>query len=213
MRIHVGVSLLVALILVGCASQPPGTRPDDMSASEHNDHAAAHEVQAKKHEAAYDPNAVASRPTSTTSQNFAWGTETYNPTAVHLEHAKQHHEVAEAHHKAAHALETFTEAECSEFPPKTRALCPLMSVVAAEADIEGGAKLTLKPGVPIQAVLAHMRCHHAFARHQGHEGMPGCPLYLKNLEFAVDGNSVTITSDDAATVNEIRKRSREHVGK
>lgn len=144
MRIHVGVSLLVALILVGCASQPPGTRPDDMSASEHNDHAAAHVVQAKKHEAAYDPNAVASRPTSTTSQNFAWGTETYNPTAVHLEHAKQHREVAEAHHKAAHALETFTEAECSEFPPKTRALCPLMSVVAAEADIEGGAKLTLK---------------------------------------------------------------------
>ena len=213
MKWFLGLTPLLALTIAGCAGQPPGSAPHDMSAADHKKHAAEHEAEAEQHEAAYDPNAEERRGGSSTFQDFQYGQEVYNPTSKHLGHAKEHQETAEAHRKAAEALESFTDGECAKFPPKTRSVCPIMSVVTAAEDVKGGAKLTLKDGVPTDAVLAHMRCHHAFAAQEGHKGMPGCPLYLKNLELNADGKSITITSEDTATEKEIRKRAKAHVHK
>lgn len=207
--------LLIVVFVAGCASQAPGTRPDAMSASEHRAHARAHESAAEQHQAQYDPDAEVRQSGSPTTSEFEYDIKTYNPTASHRYKAEDEREIAREHRTAARTLESYTAAECAEFPPATRPVCPLLTVVTREDDVPHGARLVLADGVPPKAVLDHMRCHHAFARENGYSGMPACPLYLEKVQMSLapDEKSILITSDDAATVKEIRRRARAHVAK
>src|SRR6266540_1637450 len=54
---------------------------------------------------------------------------------------------------------------------------------AQERDIAGGVRFVLAEGAPTEAVVAHMRCHFAWARSRGFVQMPGCPIYLKGISI------------------------------
>lgn len=88
-----------------------------------------------------------------------------------------------------------------------------MGQIEAVEDIDGGVRITFHDGVPMQATVDHMKCHFAFARTEGYEGMQSCPLYLEGVlvEARDDGRSVELTTDNAEAVEALRERSRAHL--
>jgi hypothetical protein len=207
--IRTGVLLGSLFVVAACSATTQGVRPNDMSAREHHQHAAAERREAAQHRARYDP--TASR-RSGGNHIAGFDSSEYNPTTRHIAMADEHREHAREHEQAARALEGFTKAECAEFSSEVRRECPLLTVVDAVLDVPGGARLAIHPGTNIGAVVAHMKCHHAFGREQHFESMKQCPLYLDDVEIAPgpDGQSVTLTSKDPATVRQIRLRARSH---
>lgn len=214
MRYPKAPAILVLLASGGCAAHP-GTRPDDMSASEHRDHAEHERSTAEAHDARYDPNAREPRGTATHSSELGfpeYGDREYNPTAVHLGHADSHREHAALHSAAAKALESFEDAECKAFRPAIRVVCPLLSVVTSVEDLPNGVRIALADGVSAGAVADHIRCHHAFGRARGFQQMDECPSYVPGLEVGVspDGKSVVLSSTKPAEGAEIRARAHAH---
>jgi len=205
---------IATLISDGCATAA-GTHPDDMSVAEHQTAARLNEKIASEEEAKFDPDATAVRPPPENYEEEFFPETVYNPTEKHLLHAKKYRDYARQHKEAAQQLEEFEEEECAAFPKSTRVKCPLIGNVERIEDIEGGVRLNFfGNSPPINAVAAHMRCHYAFGRKIGREGMPDCPLYLKNLEIRISGDrAIDIISSDTAVVEKIRKRSRNHIGK
>lgn len=152
----------------------------------------------------------------------ASGTQVDSMTAAeHREHARSHESRAapdvalgRAHAAAARELERFEEAECTKFEPLMRSECPFWYGVAEVEDIPGGALLRLRPGISADAVLEHMRCHHAFGRARGFSNMPACPLYLRGIELRPQGDhAVAIVGGDPSNVDAIRTRSRSHLSR
>ncbi|MFU8805604.1 MAG: hypothetical protein ACNA8W_17455 [Bradymonadaceae bacterium] len=211
------LTLAVALVFgVGaCSSQAPGTKPDDMSADEHLQHANKHEKMSEEHGDHYNPGAGTTRREASLSgeNDVFYPVEVYNPTEHHRDVATSHQRHAEQHRQAAQKLLSYEDNHCARFPAETRSSCPLMGQIKAVEDIDGGVRMTFHDGVPLQATVDHMKCHFAVARTEGYEGMPTCPLYLEGLsvETADDGKSVTLTTDTAEAVEPLRKRARKHL--
>lgn len=203
---------IVSFMLSGCATAS-GARPDDMSAAEHREAARRDEKKAAEEEAKYDPDAA--RGEQSWNNKIYFPEKIYNPTEKHQFNANEYKEYARQHREAAQKLEEYEVEECAAFPKSTRVKCPLIGNVERVEDIEGGARLYFFGDPPnIKAIAEHMRCHYAFGRKVGREGMPDCPLYLKDLDIEISGDrSVDITSNDAAVVEKIRKRSLHHVSK
>lgn len=202
-----------ALLVSACSSQAPGTKADDMSAEEHQRHAEEHQKVSDEHEEEYDPGARRVRedlPADPTRQSYR--VEVYNPTERHGTSAEQHKRHAEQHRQAAQELLTYEQEQCAHFPEETRSTCPLMGQIEAVEDVEGGARITFYDDVPLQAAVDHMRCHFAFARSVGREGMDSCPLYLEGVSIEVDteGHAVTLETDNSEDVESLRERSAEH---
>ena len=208
------IALIGLSLLVACSSQAAGTNPDDMSAEEHQAAAEAHEATAEKHAEDYDPEARTAGPPVSDDpfRGAVYGLETYNPTEYHHRMSERHQDHARQHREAGETLLAFEEESCGKFPAETRAECPLMGQVQAVEDVDGGVQLNFREGVSLAAVEAHMKCHFAYARTQGYEGMDSCPLYLRGLSIESDAEShtVTVTTTDSAVVESLRQRSREH---
>ncbi len=203
---------------VTCATTAPGSSPDEMSAEEHRAEAAAYTARAAEHQARYNSEAISRRRRrfpggqSLSGVDFSFSETIYNPTRKHLRHARERSEHARQHAAAARALEAYEQQECGLFPKATRVRCPIMDQVDRVENIEGGIRMTLVDKAPIDAVLAHMRCHYAYARTQGRKGMNRCPLYLQNIVITQVGDrelSITSTSDDVT--DEIRRRMADHI--
>lgn len=218
---------LCAAALMGtfaCSSFWGGEQMSETSVEEHEQEASVHEAKESAHEGHYDPNVSVelSRGTSQGREDqdkysindYNWGERRYNPTERHLEHAARHQQHASAHRKAAQALEQFEESECSAFPPETRALCPLIGQVRSEEEIPGGVRVRFADGVNVEAATAHIRCHLAFARARGYQGMDRCPLYIRGvrvLESDSDPGAVDLLADDETDVTLLREQVAEHV--
>ena len=72
--------------------------------------------------------------------------------------------------------------------------------------------MTFAAGTQVDAVLALMRCHLAFARAHGFGTASSCPLYVKGIDLRPGAGPVAeieIISSDRKTAEEIRLRSRE----
>lgn len=210
-------TLLVSLVLglAACSSQAPGTKPDDMSVDEHQAQAEAHEQMSEQHGEKYDADAEETRErVSSLPEADFYDIEVYNPTAQHLRTAKEHKSHSDQHRKAAQSLLSYKEQQCSKFPEETRSSCPLMGQIKAVEDVDGGVRITFNDGVPIQATVDHMKCHFAFARTQGYDGMPSCPLYLEgvSVEAQSDGQTVVMTTDKNEAVKPLRKLTKDHIG-
>ena len=199
------------VVLMGCASTKTGTH--EMSLEEHRAASEEEGDQAMRNQGAVDPAypGEASAPYAdrvTGRQDFA--TETSSGIRVlrygeHSKHAKQHEQTAQL-------LATFEEAECMRSPEHDRATCPILVVVSRVENIRTGVRLYLAPGVDTQQVVNHMRCHHAFGRVHGFEEMDACPLYLQQLQIReVEPGVIELTGRGANRVEEIQRRSREHV--
>jgi hypothetical protein len=203
--------------VAACAGPQPGVKPDDMSASDHRA-AAQHERKLAQESAdRYDPAAARStalpppnnNPTGSDT-NVVYPTAVYNPTEGWLRDADKHREHARQHERAAATLERFEEAECREFPERTRAACPLLGPVTQIDDVSRGVRVTFAPAVRVDAVAAHMRCHYAYARSHAFDERVSCPMYMPGIGIRQSGeHAVELTAPDAAHVDELRARSRE----
>ena len=132
----------------------------------------------------------------------------YDPGAYHLDEAETRSAHAAAHKKAAEELEHFEDAECQKLPPHTRASCPMLGPALGMAEIKNGVRVDFQPGVPVAAVIAHMRCHLAYAHAHGYS--PDCPLYMNGVKIDAtpDGKGAVITTDKSGDVAELRRRAK-----
>jgi hypothetical protein len=187
-----------------------------MSAARHRAVAKQYQREAEKHEKRYDPKAEAFR-----SRGGGGGSPVdiedldipYNPTEVHLGHAREQKEHARQHRAAAQTLVSFEGESCRQFSKDNRVVCPLLGQVQRVQNTPKGVRLYLVKGVPVKAVLAHMKCHYAYGHVVARKGMDGCPLYLKHLTIRAsqDYRFVEITSEEAQVVKEIQRRAKLHV--
>jgi hypothetical protein len=184
-----------------------------MSAAQHRENAQRERALAAQHADRYDPAAArttALAPPGLQDSNVAFPTAVYNPTEGHLREADAHRAHARDHEKAAKELERFEAAECGELPERTRAACPLLGPVTQIDDVARGVRVTFAPGTRVDAVVAHMRCHYAYARSRAFDARVSCPLYMLGIEIRKVGDlSVEIATSDRGRVEELRIRSRE----
>ena len=146
--------LVAALALAGCASQPPGTRPDDMSAFDHHRAATMHRQRAAELQARFDPSAWRTKVSGSHSTDFDDSGRRYNPTSKFLDESKEERSIARKHEAAAHVLEQSENRQCGPIPADDRRSCPLMHGVVREQDVPGGAKLMLAPEMSASALAA-----------------------------------------------------------
>jgi hypothetical protein len=204
----------LATLAAGCGTNREAVKPDDMSAAEHRAEAARENEAARQHTKDYNPHATVPspfRPAAGPPADYPFPVEVYNPTDGNLVRADAHRAHARAHEKAAQALERFEDSECLNFPPSTRAACPLLGPVAHVDDVAGGVRVKFMPGTRVDAVFAHMRCHYAYARARAFEETTTCPLYMRGIDIkqAKDPLAIEITTADPDQVAELRARSRE----
>ncbi|MCB9730940.1 MAG: hypothetical protein H6744_21360 [Deltaproteobacteria bacterium] len=219
-RISAIFGAAMVAVVGGCATT--GAKPEDMSAEAHREQAARDAQQARAHDARYDETAIGTKtppgarglrgPAASKGFNHPeqWGQ--YNPTEWHRAQARRFEQHSTAHLEAAKALEGFEDEKCKQFGPEVRSACPLMGPVVSVEPIDGGVRMYFQLGVDMAKLTAHVQCHLAFGRTQGHEGMPGCPLYLPDLTVKQVGDQgLELTTDDASNVEELRRRAAEHV--
>ena len=206
-------ALLLGLTLGACAHEK--TNPDDMSAQAHRAEAAAHRKRAAENETALretgQESSYAGTPINTGREFTAIDDVTWGAADYRWEVAEHERELARAHEEAADELERFTDAQCAHFDKQMRVKCPLLGTVVEVTDVEGGVHFKLRDGVSKDAVLAHSRCHLAFARKEHREGMDACPLYLSGVQAKADEDGLTLTSS-SAELKELRRRARTHIG-
>ena len=136
----------------------------------------------------------------------------YEPANDRMDEAERRRVHAAAHAAAAAQLERFESEACVGVDEQERAACPLLGPVTSIRDIRGGVRIELTPGTPLAALATSMRCHHAFARARGFSPeAASCPLYVNGIRIrlSVAQDALEILGSTAATVAEIRKRSRE----
>jgi hypothetical protein len=213
MRLGKNESWAVALVLgLACSASNPSVKPDEASVAGHREEAHRESQTAAKEAAMYKPQAAQPSPFGDPlGKDYLYSVPLYNPTEGHLHEAELHRAHARQHEAAAQFLERFEEAECRQFPPSTRAACPLLGPVIRLEDISGGVRATLADGAPVDAVLAHMRCHYAYARARGFDDKVGCPLYVKGIDIrkGLDPRAIELVAKDEPTVRLIREHARE----
>jgi hypothetical protein len=143
-------------------------------------------------------------------EGYFYPVNAYNPGGDHLARAEQLQEHAREHQGAAAELERFEEAECRDFPPATRAACPLLGPVVQIGDVEGGVRVRFAEGTRVDAVLAHMRCHFAYAQARGFGKASGCPLYIRGITInrTNDPHAIEIVGPNPKVTADIRRLSR-----
>jgi len=199
-----------------------------MSAADHRRHSETAAAKARDHRGRFDPTTqVVAGPDRISSQgrwrtdydyrnsgeDYYWGGGSYNPSVRHLTHAAQYEALAKKHRHAAESLEGFEEAQCGSFPPETRVQCPLLGQLTSAEDIEDGIRVRFADDIDMNAAVAHLRCHIAFSRARGKDGMDSCPLYLEDVRASRVGSSseVDFQVEKRSDLNKLRRRMRTHV--
>lgn len=208
----VRVAALVASAAFGCASTP-GARPGDMSAKSHDEEARKHSDMAEQHDAQYDPNARGGTPPDAISgSEFGFAGTELNPTEVHRMQADKHRAHAEDHAAAADWLKRTEDDACEPISPTSRSLCPLLGPVVAVQDTTTGVRLFLRQGTDLEAMVARIRCHLAFARTRGGAGMDRCPLYLPAIDvYRVGPLEIELNARRQTSVRPLQRRVADHV--
>ena len=201
-------------LVFGCGESNQAVRPNDTSAE-------AQRQQAQKESAASDrelraANAPLPPPNMAFNgggnpQGYYYDLNVYNARNGHLARAQELSEHARQHEAAAASLEKFEDAECKQFPPATRSACPFLGPVTQITDLPNGVRVQLASGARADAVLAHMRCHLAFAEARGFGAAASCPLYIKGIEIRAgnEPSSIEIVSRDAKVAEQVRMRAHE----
>lgn len=208
----VPLAVLIASAALGCASTP-GASPEDMSAKSHEEEAKKHSDGAEQHDAQYDPNArVSPPPDAISGSEFGFAGTELNPTEVHRMQADKHRKHAEEHAAAAEWLRRAEEDACELISPTSRSLCPLLGPVVAVQDTTTGARIFVLKGTDVEAMIARIRCHLAFARTHGGEGMDSCPLYLPAIEvYQVGPLEIELSARRQTSVRPLQQRVADHV--
>ncbi len=227
---HLKIFLSLGLVAwaQGCAAAP-GTQPQDMSATQHEAMAKHEESEAAGHAEHQDPNAKAAK--EVCSARAGCWTSVSNPTAQHGHDAKRHRELGQKHRAAATALNDAETRSCAGLSDDDRDTSPfyhredIQSVSALNETVKAGKASSQKevgatvvfralPGLTAEWLQRVVDCHVARSAAVGHDmpEMSYCPLMLKGVKATVasagNGFAVNISSDDAGTVAEIKKRAQ-----
>ncbi len=166
----------------GCGG---GTRPEDMSATQHDKEAKKAEDLAQVHrgQAGVDVDG--------------------RPGTSHLVLANTFQHQADDHEAAADALRADQVNECANIAEAVADTCPLAAyeVTQVESTAEG-VRVTFA-GPEAETLLQHARCHVAHGAVEGRKRMKGCPLYHKALHMTTEvapGGAVLVMSSDNAAV-------------
>jgi hypothetical protein len=201
------------LLGAACAAREPNVTPTDMSAAEHRAEAKHQKELAQEDASQFRPSdgrVVALTPPGDAAGGVTFPIEVYNPTEGYLQKADEHRAHAKEHERAAAALEKFEQGECRAFPHQTRAACPLLGPVTKIEDVDRGVRVTLAPGTRVDAVVAHMRCHYAYAKAHGFDARVSCPLYMPGIVIEQAGPAaVDIKIRDKSQIDELRSRARD----
>jgi len=213
-RLTVKVLISAMGLALGCGQSNQSVKPTEMSAEANrqqaqNESAAANRELNKANTPTAPPNLAASG--GGNPQGYYYDIGMYDAKNQHLARASALAAHAQQHEAAAVALEKFEESECKQFPASTRAACPLLGPVTRITDVAGGVSVQVAAGTRADAVLAHMRCHLAFAKARGFGAASACPLYVKGIEIrgGVDPRTIEILSADAKVARNIQALSRE----
>jgi hypothetical protein len=215
--------MMTISLLVGCGPYRSSTEADAMSEADHRERAAAERRSAEAHGRSDDPSRVRRSDTThggyegilggdaPSSTHATPPGQVVDPGAGHRSAARRARELAREHEAAADELVAFEAQECADVAPDHRASCPLLGSVRAAEPVEGGVAFELSDGVDAQAVLVLARCHAAFGRRRGREGMESCPLYIESVHVELVGRRLVLTTDIPGAVSALRERARAHV--
>ena len=154
-----------------------------------------------------------------------------NPTAQHLEEARQHQKMAADHRAASQALRDAEATACVGISEEDRDTSPFEhreDIASVEPLTVGtttgktqyartvGVRITFlaRPGMTAQWLQRLVDCHLARNAALGHDvpEMPTCPLVPKGVTAKVTatdtGFAVAVQSDDTDTIAEIQRRAR-----
>jgi hypothetical protein len=212
-RSTLAVVLSVVGLAFGCGQSNQTVKPSDMSAEAHRQEAqkaaAAADREQRKADTPVPPPNLATG--GGNPEGYYYDRSVYDASNEHLARARELGEHARQHEAAAATLEKFEQAECKQFPAATRAACPLLGPVVSITDIPRGVTVRFADGTRADAVLAHMRCHLAFAQAHGFGPAASCPLYMKGIDIRAgsDPRTIDIVSANAKTARKVQALSRE----
>jgi len=229
---HISTLLTLVGVCSGCASSQ-GTKPHDMSTTQHETAAAQESSASNLHSAQYAPDATAQvEPCDVGSEALRGGacwSSTINPTEQLRADAQKHERLARQHRAAAQALRDVENTVCSGLSENDRVTSPffhredISSVSQAEVSVSDGleshqqfaggrAVFRAVPGMTAEWLQRLVNCHLARAASVGFDmpEMSYCPLVLKSTSAtassAGDGFAIAVTSEDPSTAAEIWRR-------
>jgi len=124
---------------------------------------------------------------------------------THNIQAERHRLHAEDHLVAAEALREAEEDACKSVAPRVRESCPLLGPVVSTEATANGARITVRQGTDMKALVAQMRCHIAVGKTQGLKGMGHCPLYVRGVDAQQVGpNTIELTTSGNANIRELQ---------
>jgi hypothetical protein len=232
-------ALALALSTAACVTTTPGSRPHDMSASQHEAMAEGADKSAELHAAQYAPDASEERCIrrgSAARDRDSDGCWTMNATAEHLADASKQRKIAADHRAASEVLRTAEARACAGLSDDDRDMSPFFhrdDIAGVEAlnvsagsgkshrTIMEGAVVTFRPvpGMTAQWLQRVVDCHVARNAALGHDlaEMPYCPLVLNGVTARVTstptGLAVAVSSEDSGAAQQILDRSRALVGR
>jgi hypothetical protein len=203
---------ILAVCLGGCAQD---LHRGALTADDHRREAALNHAAAESHLSSYDPRAATQvRPGGLDEPGGAIAQRViaYNPTEWHLRAAQRYSEHAREHERAAATLEAFAAAECEFTAPKARSTCPFFGPIRRVEDLTDGVRLQLEPDAPVADLVAHVRCHLAYAKVHGDEA-PSCPLMIRGVEASLssDGHDIVLRARQRAVARELQLRAHASV--
>ena len=194
------------LWLTACAA--PTVRPDDMSAVKHRQEAeresrlARELVASRTHGIARTPAAL-----EATEKDYRYSVPISLPwKATGCRGAPP---PARPRPRArAHFLERFEAIECRDFPPSSRAACPLLGPLTSVDDIPGGVRARFSQGRRSTPSSRTCRCHYAYARARDFDVVASCPLYMRGIDIRRDDDPMAVDTSSPGTPARPRRSAR-----
>ncbi len=228
MRCSVRWSSILGLLVAGCATATPGTKPHDMSAAQHDLKGREQDARAQVHAARFDANVKFERE-GCPADTACWTWVTDDPMAERRI-AEDHQRQAAAHRAASAALSVAEAHACGGINPDDRDMSPfehIRDIASVEPLTERsgtsktpsermvGAIVTFRPvaGMTAEWLQRVVDCHLARNASLGHVvlDMPDCPLVPNGAQARVNSTgsllAVEIRSDDNETSREILLRA------
>lgn len=228
----IAIGMMTWGVVLGCASAP-GTRPQDMSTSQHERAAAEHEKTGGDHDAQFRP---ASRDTTdeTNCATYLGSCWASNPTEKHRDEAREHRTIAAKHRVASESLRRAEATACVGVSTMDRDMSPFMhreavlrvgALIRMESAVYDGGDTTKKQvgatvvvlpavGLSAERLQRVVTCHAARAASLGYDTpeLSFCPLAVKGATATVrsdgDGFAIDVAADSPAGAAEVLTRAQ-----
>ena len=196
---------LATAVTASCAANP-GTRPEDMTATEHRTEARRHDragAAAPYYRGSYWGHRGGS---------YAYWGHGYYPWAYYWDSGAVHYTEAQQHDDAAAVLEKRYRDTCGLLDPKLAHVSPFARFVTRVEPVDNGIRVWLATEAgPPDVLLAEVQCHSAWLQLAPRVEAASDVSALAGLQYVVraepDAIGVTITARDPQLLSELRRRA------